>query len=80
MALELRVRASSYTDPILFVAYGLYGSLAPLNAPILWLSTKTVIDWLLVLINVIITFDYRALGNLSILKDRAFAKFWLAWG
>ncbi|MCJ1393214.1 hypothetical protein MMC18_006086 [Xylographa bjoerkii] len=37
-------------------------------------------DWLLVLINVVITLDFGALGDLSTLKDRAFAKLWLAWG
>ncbi|MCJ1284413.1 hypothetical protein MMC26_003745 [Xylographa opegraphella] len=61
MGLELKNRASSYLEPILFVVHGLY-------------------DWLFVLVSFAVTMNFRALSDLSIIKDRAFAKFWLAWG
>ncbi|MCJ1323108.1 hypothetical protein MMC15_008460 [Xylographa vitiligo] len=37
-------------------------------------------DWLFVLGSIAVTMNFDALSNVSIVKDRAFAKFWLAWG
>ncbi|MCJ1294250.1 hypothetical protein MMC34_005808 [Xylographa carneopallida] len=37
-------------------------------------------DWLFALVSFVVTMDFHALTHLSVIKDRAFAKFWLAWG
>ncbi|MCJ1381300.1 hypothetical protein MMC17_004410 [Xylographa soralifera] len=77
MGLELKNRAVSYVEPILFVTHGVY---CPFERIPTRLIAKTTPDWLFVLVSVAVTMNFHALSNLSALKDRAFAKFWLAWG
>ena len=77
MGLELKNRAASYLEPILYVGHGLYGLLDQCHAQLI---AKTTVDWLFVIVSIAITMNFHALSNLSVIKDRAFAKFWLAWG
>ncbi|MCJ1432959.1 hypothetical protein MMC27_002317 [Xylographa pallens] len=47
--------------------------------PILYVG-HGLYDWLFVLVSLVVTMDFHALSHLSVIKDRAFAKFWLVWG